>query len=1031
MPPKPTSKTAAKPAKAAKAEAPKATAKPAPAKAAPAKGGSRNGHVFLVDGSSYIFRAYFAMFKAAQSRGKAFTRSDGLPVGAVMTFSNMLWKLLREGIDGVKPTHVAVVFDAAGDGFRNEIYSDYKGNRDDPPDDLIPQFPLMREVVKAFGLLPIELARYEADDLIATYAREAVEGGCDVTIVAGDKDLMQLIRPGIKMYDPMPGRERWIGPAEVQEKFGVGPEKVAEVQSLAGDSTDNVPGVPGIGIKTAAQLINEYGDLETLLSRASEIKQDKRRQSLIEFAEQARISKKLVLLDENVPVPVRLGDFVTGHTIEPKELIAFLKAMEFTSLTKRVAEACGVDANEIMPDARLAAGGAGADLLATGANPDMKEGPSAKAFPALSAPSARSAASGTLTPAALAEARSREAKNTKCDRSRYETITDPKRLDAWLAKAKENGILAIDTETTGLDCMSADLVGVSIAVAPNEAAYIPLAHTGAGDQEGGLFNEGPLPGQMPIREAIARLKPILEDESILKIGQNYKYDWLMLARHGIETRAFDDTMLISYALDSGKGGHGMDRLAKEHLNHTCIAYEDVAGKGKTHVGFARVAIDKATEYAAEDADITLRLWRVLKPRLAAEGLTTVYETLERPMVDTTARMERRGISIDRTLLSRLSSEFAQGIARLEDEIRELAGADFNPGSAKQLGDILFGKMNLPGGTKTSTGAWSTKATVLEDLAEEGHVLPQKILEWRQFSKLRSTYTDALPEHVNRETGRVHTSYALAATPTGRLSSSDPNLQNIPIRTEAGRKIRRAFVAEKGFKLVSADYSQIELRLLAEIADIPALKQAFRDGLDIHAMTASEMFDVPIKGMPADVRRRAKAINFGIIYGISAFGLANQLSIPREEAGAYIKKYFERFPGIRDYMEDTKAIAKRQGYVTTLFGRKCHYPGITDGNPSVRGFNERAAINARLQGTAADIIRRAMIRMEDALAAAKLNARMLLQVHDELVFEVPEKEVDKTLPLVTEVMTDAPLPAVSLSVPLHVDAKAADNWEEAH
>jgi DNA polymerase-1 len=1031
MPPKPTSKTAAKPAKAAKAEAPKATAKPAPAKATPAKGGSRNGHVFLVDGSSYIFRAYFAMFKAAQSRGKAFTRSDGLPVGAVMTFSNMLWKLLREGIDGVKPTHVAVVFDAAGDGFRNEIYSDYKGNRDDPPDDLIPQFPLMREVVKAFGLLPIELARYEADDLIATYAREAVEGGCDVTIVAGDKDLMQLIRPGIKMYDPMPGRERWIGPAEVQEKFGVGPEKVAEVQSLAGDSTDNVPGVPGIGIKTAAQLINEYGDLETLLSRASEIKQDKRRQSLIEFAEQARISKKLVLLDENVPVPVRLGDFVTGNTIEPKELIAFLKAMEFTSLTKRVAEACGVDANEIMPDARLSAGGAGADLLVTGANPDMKEGPSAKASPALSAPSAKSAASGALTPTALAEARSREAKSTKCDRSRYETITDPKRLGAWLAKAKENGILAIDTETTGLDCMSADLVGVSIAVAPNEAAYIPLAHTGAGDQEGGLFNEGPLPGQMPVREAIARLKPILEDESILKIGQNYKYDWLMLARHGIETRAFDDTMLISYALDSGKGGHGMDRLAKEHLNHTCIAYEDVAGKGKAHVGFARVAIDKATEYAAEDADITLRLWRVLKPRLAAEGLTTVYETLERPMVDTTARMERRGISIDRTLLSRLSSEFAQGIARLEDEIRELAGADFNPGSAKQLGDILFGKMNLPGGTKTSTGAWSTKATVLEDLAEEGHVLPQKILEWRQFSKLRSTYTDALPEHVNRETGRVHTSYALAATPTGRLSSSDPNLQNIPIRTEAGRKIRRAFVAEKGFKLVSADYSQIELRLLAEIADIPALKQAFREGLDIHAMTASEMFDVPIKGMPADVRRRAKAINFGIIYGISAFGLANQLSIPREEAGAYIKKYFERFPGIRDYMEDTKAIAKRQGYVTTLFGRKCHYPGITDGNPSVRGFNERAAINARLQGTAADIIRRAMIRMEDALAAAKLSARMLLQVHDELVFEVPEKEVDKTLPLVTKVMTDAPLPAVSLSVPLHVDAKAADNWEEAH
>jgi DNA polymerase-1 len=638
------------------------------------------------------------------------------------------------------------------------------------------------------------------------------------------------------------------------------------------------------------------------------------------------------------------------------------------------------------------------------------------------------AAAGDMTPAALASARSQEAKSTKCDRSRYETITDMKRLEAWMAKAKETGVLAIDTETSSLDPMSADLVGVSLALETNEAAYIPLGHVGAGD---GLFSEGLLPGQMPVRDAIALLKSVLEDESILKIGQNLKYDWLVLARHGIEIAPYDDTMLLSYALDAGKGGHGMDRLAREHLNHTCIAYEEVAGKGKAHVGFARVAIDRASEYAAEDADVTLRLWRALKPRLVAERLTTVYETLERPMVTVLARMERRGISIDRNLLARLSSEFAQVIARLEDAIGKIAGEEFNPGSAKQLGDILFGKMNLPGGTKTSTGAWSTKATVLEDLAEEGHELPKKILEWRQLSKLRSTYTDTLPNHVLAETGRVHTSYALASTPTGRLSSSEPNLQNIPIRTEEGRKIRRAFVAEKGMKLVSADYSQIELRLLAEIADIPALKQAFRDGLDIHAMTASEMFGVPIKNMPGDVRRRAKAINFGIIYGISAFGLANQLGIPREEAGAYIKKYFERFPGIRDYMEDTKKIAKAQGYVTTLFGRKCHYPGINDGNPSVRGFNERAAINARLQGTAADIIRRAMIRMEDALKAVKLNARMLLQVHDELVFEVPDAEVAKTIPLVTRIMTDAPLPAVSLSVPLHVDAKSADNWEEAH
>ena len=1024
MPPKPKSSRPAKPA---------APVKPS----APAKSAKDGGHIFLIDGSSYIFRAYFAMFKAAQSRGRAFTRSDGLPVGAVMTFSNMMWKLMREGIDGIKPSHIAVVFDASGDGFRNKIYPAYKGNRDDPPDDLIPQFPLMREVVKAFGLLPIELAGYEADDLIATYAREALEGGCDVTIVAGDKDLMQLIKPGIKMYDPMPGRERWIGPKEVEEKFGVGPDKVAEVQSLAGDSTDNVPGVPGIGVKTAAQLIREYGDLETLLSRASEIKQDKRRQSLIEFAEQARVSKKLVLLDDKSPVETRLKEFLIDHTIEPKRLIAFLKAMEFTSLTKRVADATGVNLDEVMPDPRLAAGGAGIDAkepLMAGLDPAIQGAPAKDGDRRLDprvkpgGDGKKLAAQGDMTPAALASARAQEAKATKCDRSRYETISDVKRLEAWMAKAKETGVLAIDTETSSLDPMSADLVGVSLALETNEAAYIPLGHTGDG---AGLFHEGLLPGQIPVREAIARLKPVLEDESILKIGQNLKYDWLVLARHGIEISTYDDTMLISYALDAGKGGHGMDRLAKEHLNHTCISYEEVAGKGKAHIGFARVAIEKASEYAAEDADITLRLWRALKPRLVAEGLTAVYETLERPMVTVLARMERRGISINRNLLARLSSEFAQVIARLEDEISKIAGEEFNPGSAKQLGDILFGKMGLPGGTKTSTGAWSTKATVLEDLAEEGHELPKKILEWRQLSKLRSTYTDSLPEYVNRESGRVHTSYALAATPTGRLSSSDPNLQNIPIRTEEGRKIRRAFVAEKGMKLISADYSQIELRLLAEIADIPVLKQAFRDGLDIHAMTASEMFGVPIKDMPGDVRRRAKAINFGIIYGISAFGLANQLGIPRAEAGAYITKYFERFPGIRDYMEDTKALAKRQGYVTTLFGRKCHYPGISDSNPSVRGFNERAAINARLQGTAADIIRRAMVRMEDALAKAKLNARMLLQVHDELVFEVPDAEVAKTIALVARIMTDAPKPAVALSVPLHVDAKAADNWEEAH
>jgi DNA polymerase-1 len=999
---------------------------PKPAKTPkPAK---RGDHLFLVDGSSYIFRAYYAMFKAAQSRGRSFTRSDGLPVGAVMTFCNMLWKLMREGLEGVKPTHIGVVFDAPGEGFRNKIYPDYKAHREEVPEDLIPQFPLMREAVTAFGLRPIELSGYEADDLIATYAREALKAGADVTIVAGDKDLMQLVRKGVGMYDPMPGRERWIGPKEVEEKFGVRPEKVAEVQALAGDSTDNVPGVPGIGVKTAAQLIGEYGDVETLLKRANEITQEKRRQSLIEFAEQARLSKKLVLLDDQAPVETELKDLAVDDTVEGKRLIAFLKAMEFNTLTKRVAEATGVRADEVMPDARLAAGGAGiGEAVLAGLAPVIREREAVAERPRRGEPKARGAADG-MAPGDLAAARAREARETRFDRKRYETVRERAQLDAWVARAREAGVVAVDTETTSLDPMRAELCGVSLALAPNDACYLPLAHRAADDL---LSGGGLLPGQMPIRDGLAGLKPLLEDPSVLKVAQNLKYDWLVLARHGIETAPFDDTMLMSYALDAGKNGHGMDDLSERHLGHKPISYQEVAGKGKGSICFDLVDLERATEYAAEDADVTLRLWRLFKARLVAERVDTVYETLERPMVPVLARMERRGIAVDRAMLSRLSGEFAQGMARLEAEIGRLAGQDFNPASAKQLGDILFGKMRLPGGTKTATGAWSTRANVLEDLAEEGHELPQKILEWRQLSKLKSTYSDALPAYLHPETGRLHTSYALAATPTGRLSSSEPNLQNIPIRTEEGRKIRRAFVADKGCKLVSADYSQIELRLLAEIADISALKQAFREGLDIHAMTASEMFGVPIKDMPGEVRRRAKAINFGIIYGISAFGLATQLGISREEAGAYIKKYFERFPGIRDYMEETKAFCKKHGYVTTLFGRKCHYPGISDNNPSVRGFTERAAINARLQGTAADIIRRAMIHMEGALARARLNAKMLLQVHDELVFEVPDGEVQKTIPVVTKVMRDSPLPAVSLSVPLHVDAHAADNWEEAH
>jgi len=622
------------------------------------------------------------------------------------------------------------------------------------------------------------------------------------------------------------------------------------------------------------------------------------------------------------------------------------------------------------------------------------------------------------------------ARQEKIDRSTYECVRTPARLKEWIARAHETGVVAVDTETTSLDPMQAGLCGVSLAVAPNEACYVPIGHQkeGGGD---GLFAAGLAPDQIAEADVLAALKPLLEDKSILKVAQNMKYDWLVFAQRGIEIQGYDDTMLISYVLDAGKGGHGMDDLAKRWLDHDTIHFHHVAGSGKAQVTFDCVAIDKATEYSAEDADVTLRLWHALKPRLAAERVTGVYETLERAMPAVLARMERRGISIDRQVLSRLSGEFAQKQGALEDEIKQLAGEPLNPGSPKQIGDILFGKMALPGGTKTKTGQWSTGARELEDLAEAGHALPRKILDWRQVSKLRSTYTEALPTYVNPTTHRVHTSYALASTSTGRLSSSDPNLQNIPIRTEEGRKIRRAFIADPGMKLVSADYSQIELRLLSEVAEVPALRKAFQDGVDIHAMTASEMFGVPVKDMPSEVRRRAKAINFGIIYGISAFGLAAQLGIDKNEAGAYIKKYFERFPGIRDYMDETREFCRANGYVLTLFGRKCHYPDIKASNPSIRSFNERAAINARLQGSAADIIRRAMMRMDGALAEAKLKAQMLLQVHDELIFEVPENEVKDTIAIVQEVMESAPHPAVALHVPLQVDARAADNWDEAH
>lgn len=960
-------------------------------------------HLYLIDGSGYIFRAYHALPPLTR-------KSDGLPVGAVQGFCNMLWKLLKETNAGHKPTHLAVIFDHSSKSFRNDIYPDYKAQRPEPPADLRPQFGLIRQATRAFNVACVEQANYEADDLIATYARQAVEVGATCRIVSSDKDLMQLIRPGVALYDTMKDRE--VGEAEVLEKFGVPPVKVVDVQALAGDSVDNVPGVPGIGVKTAAQLIGEYGGLENLLAHAPEIKQQKRRENLIAFADQARISLKLVTLDDHVPVAHDAAGFAVAAP-KASQLIGFLKALEFTSFTRKVAAALDADAEAIdpVPVEVTFWPPEGSEPAAGEAAPTKPETPPA------AAPEKRDTPPGEAALLAIPFVH-----------ADYQTVTSLSTLMDWIAMARETGYVAADTETDSLDAMRANLVGVSLAVAPGKACYIPLGHAAEG---GGLFGGGLAEGQIPRQQALDALKPLLEDPSILKIGQNLKYDIEVLKRCGIAVAPIDDTMLMSYVLESGEGGHGMDELSQRHLGHKCIAFRDVAGSGKAMVTFDRVSIPEAARYAAEDADVTLRLWLLLKPRLWAAGKRTVYETLERPLVAVLAAMEMEGILVDPELLRRLSNDFAAAAAVIETQVYELAGERFNIGSPKQLGDILFGRMALPGGRKTATGAWSTDSDALEDLAGQGVELARRVLDWRQLTKLRSTYTDALPGFINPETSRVHTSYSLAGTSTGRLASTDPNLQNIPVRTEEGRKIRSAFVAGPGAMLVSADYSQIELRVLAHVADIPQLKKAFAEGKDIHAMTASEMFGVPVEGMDPMVRRRAKAINFGIIYGISAFGLANQLGIGREEAGEYIRTYFRRFPGIRDYMEATRKQARAQGYVETVFGRRMHFPRIASSNASERAFQERAAINAPIQGTAADIIRRAMIRMPEALAAAGLSARMLLQVHDELIFECPEAEAEQTMAVAKRVMIAAPEPAARLSVPLQVDARAAANWEAAH
>ncbi|MFC0239053.1 DNA polymerase I [Rhodopseudomonas telluris] len=1017
------------------AAAPSAPTPPAPVGVKPP---GKGDHIFLVDGSSYIFRAYHALPPLNR-------KSDGLQVNAVLGFCNMLWKLLRDMPPDNRPTHLAIIFDKSEHTFRNEMYPDYKAHRPPAPDDLIPQFALIREAVRAFDLPCLEQSGFEADDLIATYVREACERGATATIVSSDKDLMQLVTDCVTMYDTM--KDRRIGVPEVIEKFGVPPNKVVEVQALAGDSVDNVPGVPGIGIKTAAQLITEYGDLDTLLARAGEIKQPKRREALIENAEKARISRKLVLLDDHVKLDVPLDELAV-HEPDARKLVAFLKAMEFTTLTRRVADYAQIDPSDV--EAETALKSAVPPLAKSGSaapSGDLFSGqePSPQPSPASGRGSAPQAGPGgapnagrgrdgkpgvVLSPEALVAARAEAARKVPVDRAAYRTLRSMDELHGFIARVHGTGVVALEAAATSIDPMQAELIGLALALGPNDACYIPLAHKQSGDGDG-LFAAGLAPDQIGTRDALDALKPILESAGFAKVGFAIKFAAVLLAQHGISLRNIDDPQLMSYALDAGRGSHALDALSESNLGHTLHTLTELTGTGKAKIGFDQVPIDRATAYAAERADVALRLARVLKPRLVAGSMTAVYETLERPLVGVLARMERRGISIDRSVLSRLSSDFAQTAARIEAEIRDLAGEDINIGSPKQLGDILFGKMGLPGGSKTKTGAWSTSAQVLDELAEQGHEFPRKILDWRQVSKLRSTYTDALPTYVHPQTHRVHTTYALAATTTGRLSSNEPNLQNIPVRTEDGRKIRRAFVATPGHKLVSADYSQIELRLLSEVADVPALRKAFQEGIDIHAMTASEMFGVPVEGMPSEIRRRAKAINFGIIYGISAFGLANQLGIPREEAGAYIKRYFERFPGIRAYMDETRDFCRAHGYVETLFGRKCHYPDIKASNPSIRAFNERAAINARLQGSAADIIRRAMVRMEDALAEKKLSAQMLLQVHDELIFEVPEDEVAATLPVVQHVMQDAPFPAVLLNVPLQVDARAADNWDEAH
>ena len=922
---------------------------------------SNQKHLFLIDGSGYIFRAYYALPPLTR-------KSDGLPVGAVSGFCNMLYSFLekaRAGNSMDTPSHLAVIFDSARKNFRNDIYKEYKGNRSDAPEDLIPQFDYIRKAVKAFNLPSIELQNYEADDLIATYKIQAKKEKIKLTIVSSDKDLMQLVDQDTFMLDTM--KDKHIGIDEVKEKFGVPPEKVIDVQSLAGDSVDNVPGVPGIGIKTAAELINQFGSLDELLKKAETIKQPKRRQALLDNKSNALISRELVTLKNDVPVKETINDFIL-KPFDKEKIFSFLDEMEFTKIKKRIEQTYGMSETNFKPSSTVV-------------------------------------------------------KKSLKNEAGFNIIYDKKEIETILAKADDQGFFAVDTETNSLDSQKAELVGVSLAVNENQAYYVPVGHKNKDDKE--------IKKQIKIEDLIKILKPYLEDETIKKVGQNIKYDLKIFKKYGIHLKSFEDTMLLSYALDSGLNRHNLDILAKIHLDHENIKYKDVAGTGKSEVTFDQVKIIDSYRYACEDADVTLKLYNIFKERLVKEKCFHIYENLEIPLVDVLARMEFQGIKIDKKILSQLSETFSKNLKVLEKKIYKIAGEEFNIGSTKQLGDILYEKLKISGTKKTKKGNFATNVNVLEDLAGKGHEFPKLVLDWRQKSKLKNTYTDTLPEHIDPKTKRVHTSFLLAATTTGRLASSDPNLQNIPIKSKEGKEIRSAFVAESGYSIISADYSQIEMRVLAHVGDVKELKKAFRNNEDIHSITASQIFDCDIKKINEDMRRKAKAINFGIIYGISSYGLAKQISVSNPEAEQFLFSYFKKFPEIKDYMQETLKFCRKHGYVKTMFERKCHFPNINDKNHTLKSFQERAAINAPIQGAAADIIRYAMINIDKKILEKKIKSKLLVQIHDELLFESKDNDVKKEITLIKNEMENAIDKDFNFSVPLIVDANSAKNWNDAH